>query len=159
LLDRGEPVWIMFSVEEELGMLGSASTAQRIRPQRVYPVDSFVTSDSPLEDRRRAYARLGDGFVLRAVDGSGATPRPWVERVVALARKHQIPVQAGVTAGGNDGSRFVEFGAVNIPLSWPLRYAHTAAEVADMNDIEALRRIVSVLLEQELAGGISSVAE
>jgi putative aminopeptidase FrvX len=68
-------------------------------------------------------------------------------------------VQAGVTAGGNDGSRFVEFGAVNIPLSWPLRYAHTAAEVADMNDIEALRRIVSVLLEQELAGGISSAAE
>jgi putative aminopeptidase FrvX len=159
LLDRGEPVWIMFSVEEELGMLGSASTAQRIRPQRVYPVDSFVTSDSPLEDRRRAYARLGDGFVLRAVDDSGATPRPWVERVAALARKHQIPVQSGVTAGGNDGSRFVEFGAVNIPLSWPLRYAHTAAEVADMNDVEALRKIVSVLLEQELAGGISSAAE
>jgi len=48
---------------------------------------------------------------------------------------------------------------VNIPLSWPSRYAHTAAEVADMNDIEALRRIVSVLLEQELAGGISSATE
>ena len=64
-----------------------------------------------------------------------------------------------MTAGGNDGSRFVEFGPVNIPLSWPLRYAHTAAEVADMNDVEALRKIVSVLLEQELAGGVSGVVE
>jgi putative aminopeptidase FrvX len=158
-LDRGEPVWIMFSVEEELGMLGSASTAQQVRPQRVYPVDSFVTSDSPLEDRRRAYARLGDGFVLRALDDSGATPRPWVEYVAELARKHQIPIQYGVTAGGNDGSRFVEFGAVNIPLSWPLRYAHTAAEVADMSDAEALRKIVAVLLEQELAGKMSDAVQ
>jgi putative aminopeptidase FrvX len=40
-----------------------------------------------------------------------------------------------------------------------LRYAHTAAEVADMNDVEALRKIVSVLLEQELAGGVSGAVE
>ena len=65
---------------------------------------------------------------------------------MTLAKKLKIPAQHGVTAGGNDGSKFVRRGAVNIPLSWPLRYAHSAAEVADLKDVEALRRIVGALV-------------
>jgi putative aminopeptidase FrvX len=119
-------------------------------------VDSFVTSDSPLEEKRLADARLGEGFVLRAMDSSGITPRAAVERVVELARSHGIPYQLGVTAGGNDGSTFVPYGAVNVPLSFPLRYAHSPGEVADLRDAEALRSIVAVLLEAELAAGQTS---
>ena len=60
-------------------------------------------------------------------------------------------MQRGVTSGGNDGSCFVRHGSVNIPLSWPLRYAHTAAEVSDLRDVEALERIVAALVDWELA--------
>ena len=150
LVHSGRPVWVVFGVEEEIGLLGAASLARAVRPARVYAIDSFVTSDSPLEDRRIGYARLGDGFVIRAIDHSGLSAPSDVGRILDLARKHGIPAQVGVTAGGNDGSRFVRRGASNLPLSWPLRYAHTAAEVSDLADIEALEKIVRQLLETEL---------
>jgi putative aminopeptidase FrvX len=152
-LNERSPVWLVFSVEEEAGLLGAQFIAGQTSPGRVYPIDSFVTSDTPLEDQRIAHAQLGKGFVIRAMDASGITPREAVERVVELAKSRKIPHQAGVTAGGNDGSTFVPHGAVNIPLSFPLRYAHTPGEVADLRDAEALRSIVSALLEVELAGG------
>ena len=155
-LQRGTPIWLVFSAEEEIGLLGASFIAEQTTPATVYAIDSFVTSDSPLEDRRIAYAPLGAGFVIRAIDESGMIPRRAVQRIAELAALRGIPMQVGVTAGGNDGSRFVTAGAINIPLSWPLRYAHTAAEVADLRDIEALRRITTALLEQELSAAATN---
>jgi putative aminopeptidase FrvX len=150
-LDQLSPVWFVFSVAEEAGLIGARSIAERTSPDRVYPVDSFVSSDSPLEEKHIANARLGEGFVVRAMDTSGITPRDAVARIEDLARRNNIPYQLGVTAGGNDGSTFVAHGAVNIPLSFPLRYAHSPGEVADLRDAEALRQIITALLTSELA--------
>ena len=146
----GRTVWVVFSVEEETGLIGAADIAERVSPARVYAVDSLVTSDSPLEPRRIAYIPLGEGPAIRAQDQSGLTSLAEVERVRNLAAEHGIPLQVGVTAGGNDGSKFVPAGAANIPLSFPLRYSHTSAEVADLADIEALLDLVEALMRDEI---------
>ena len=146
-------VWFAFSVEEEIGMAGAARLAAAARPARVYPIDTFVTSDTPLEDRRIAYARLGAGPVLRALDNSGLTPRAEVLRVAEIARRSGAPLQVGVTAGGNDGSQFTAFGAVNVPIGFPLRYAHTPVETADLRDAEAAVDLVVALAGEDLDGG------
>ena len=151
-LRTGHPVWFAFTVEEEVGLLGADFLAGNTAPARVYPVDSFVTSDSPLETHRIAHAKLGEGFVIRAVDTSGIAPPEAVERVAQLARRRGILFQRGITAGGNDGSVFLPHGAVSVPLTWPLRYAHSAVEVADLADAEALQNVVRLLLESELLG-------
>lgn len=148
---EGQAVRIVFSVEEEAGLLGAAALAESLSPRRVYPVDSLVTSDSPLEQKRFAYARLGAGPVLRAVDQSGLTPRAEIARVLDLAKRNDIPLQAAVTAGGNDGSRFVPGGGVNIPLGFPLRYSHSPIETADLRDGENLARLIAVLIREELS--------
>ena len=144
-------VWFVFTVEEEIGLFGAEAIALSTAPRRVYAVDSLVTSDSPLEPTRLGNVKLGEGAALRAVDNSGVSPRAEVERVLALARKKGIPARAGVTAGGNDGSKFAQAGAVNMPLAFPLRYSHTAAETADLRDLRALVDLVTALAEQELA--------
>lgn len=143
-------VWFAFTVEEEIGLLGAEALAGRTEPRCVYPVDSLVTSDSPLEPTRLGYLKLGEGVALRAVDSSGLSPRAEVERVLALAREKGIPARAGVTAGGNDGSKFAQAGAVSVPLAFPLRYSHTAAETADLRDLRALADLVVALARQEL---------
>ena len=71
-----------------------------------------------------------------------------MDRVVALARQHNIPVQYGVTGGGNDGSVFTRYGAVDVALGWPLRYSHSAAEVVDTRDVRALADIVTALAKE-----------
>lgn len=148
----GQPVWVVFSASEEIGLVGAEAIAKAASPDRVYAVDSLVTSDSPLEPKRLGLLRLGDGAALRAMDNSGISPRAEVQRVAKLARGAGIPLQIGVTAGGNDGSKFVQYGARNIPLSFPLRSSHTSAETADLRDLQALTDLIELLLREELGG-------
>ena len=148
LKDRN--VTFVWSTGEELGLDGAEAVAKRLAaegrtPDYVFAVDTFVSSDSPLESKRFADAPIGKGFVIRAIDDSNIAPRDAVERVIKLARENHIPVQYGVTAGGNDGAAFVPHGAVDIALGWPLRYSHSPAEVIDTRDVDALARIIEVI--------------
>lgn len=143
-------VEFVFSVEEETGLHGARHFAAAATPSRVYPMDTFVTSDSPFAHRRFAYARLGEGPVLRALDDSGLTPRSEVDRVVVLARKRGIPLQLGTTVGGNDGSVFRSLRTANIPIGFPLRYAHTPVETADLRDARAAVDLIEALALDEL---------
>ena len=140
----------VFSAGEEVGRLGAQHYAKTASPARVFAIDTFVTSDSPLESRRIAFARLGEGAVLRAFDESGMTPAAEIARVTALARQRKIPLQVGVTAGGNDGSVFHSLETVNVPIGFPLRYAHTAVETADLSDAEAVVDLVEALALEAL---------
>jgi putative aminopeptidase FrvX len=147
---KDRDVTFVWSTSEEMGLVGAAALAKRLAaegrtPDYVFAVDTFVSSDSPLESKRFADAALGKGFVVRAVDNSNIVPRELVEKVVKLARAEKIPVQFGVTGGGNDGSAFVRYGSVDVALGWPLRYSHSPAEVVDTGDVEALAHIVAAI--------------
>lgn len=140
-------VVFLFSVREEIGLEGAAAAANQLGEQvrRVYAVDTFVSSDSPLESPRFALAPLGEGPVARALDNSSATDPADVDRVAGIARAARIPLQIGTTNGGNDGSEFVPHGAADVPLAWPLRYSHSPAEVDDLRDVTALGRLIATL--------------
>jgi putative aminopeptidase FrvX len=147
---KNRDVTFVWSTGEEEGLVGAAKLAKRLAaeghvPDFVFAVDTFVSSDSPLESKRFADAKLGEGFVIRAIDSSNVARPDLVERVIQLARTGNIPAQYGVTAGGNDGSAFVRYGAVDIPLGWPLRYSHSPAEVVDTRDVDSLARIVAAI--------------
>jgi putative aminopeptidase FrvX len=149
---KNRDVTFVWSTGEEIGLVGAGALAKRLAaqghtPDYVFAVDTLVSSDSPLESKRYADAGLGKGFAIRAVDGSNIAPREQVERVLRLAHANQIPLQLGVTGGGNDGATFVPYGAVDIALGWPLRYSHSPAEVIDTRDVDALARIISLIAQ------------
>lgn len=148
LKDRN--VTFAFSTGEEIGLDGAAALAKRLageghEPEYVFAVDTFVSSDSPLESKRFGDAIIGKGFVIRAVDNSNIVRPDLVEKVIRLAKENQIPVQYGVTGGGNDGSAFLRYGSVDVALGWPLRYSHSPGEVIDTRDVDALGRIVAAI--------------
>jgi putative aminopeptidase FrvX len=154
----GRDVTFVWSTEEEVGLRGAARAAVKLAAanaasggpplKTVFAIDTFVSSDAPLENPRFAHARLGQGFVVRAVDNSNVVPRALSDRVVQIARQHNIPVQYGVTGGGNDGSVFTRFNVVDVALGWPLRYSHSPAEVVDMRDVHALADIIVELAKE-----------
>ena len=149
-------VWLVWSVEEEIGLKGAEWLADSLLkagalPKRVHGVDTFVSSDSPLEDPRYGDAKLGQGAVIRAVDTSQEAPIEAVRATLALAKEHDIPLQYGVTSGGNDGVPFAERGSINVPLAWPLRYSHSAVEVADLRDLESLTRLIVALSREKVS--------
>jgi putative aminopeptidase len=147
---KDRDVTFVWSTGEEEGLVGAAKLAKRLAagghaPDFVFAADTFVSSDSPLESKRFADAEIGKGFVIRAVDNSNIVAPPLVERLIKLARANQIPIQYGVTGGGNDGSAFVRYGSLDIALGWPLRYSHSPAEVIDTRDVDSLARIIAVI--------------
>ncbi len=133
-----------FSVHEEGGLIGAAAMARRFgaTARRIYSVDTFVSSDTPLESPHFAYAPLGEGPVLRAIENSSVSPDRERERVRRIARAAGIPLQTGLTQGGTDGTTFTFYGAPNQGLSWPGRYSHSPGEVLDLRDLARLSELI-----------------
>jgi putative aminopeptidase len=141
---------IAHRLQQGAGLAPSGAAAAPLAPGavlRVYPVDTFVSSDSPLESRRVAFAPLGRGPVLRAMDNASYAPRPLVDHALRLAGERGIPVQVGRTGGSTDGFPFLSLGAEVLPISWPGRYSHSPVEVADLRDVANLVRLIVALAE------------
>jgi putative aminopeptidase FrvX len=143
-------VIFLWSVREEIGLEGArvAANALGLTPARVHAIDTFVSADAPLETRTYAYAPLGKGPVIRALDNSAAAPAALVDSLRALARQASIPLQYGTTSGGNDGSTFAPWGVPDVAIGWPLRYSHSPAETIDLRDVAHLADIVRTIAER-----------
>ena len=133
-----------WSVQEEIGLFGASALAERFAAstRRIYSVDTFVSSDTPLESRHFAYAPLGAGPVLRSIESSSMTTPHELDRNISIAREAGITVQIGLTQGGTDGTTFTFWGAPNSGLSWPGRYSHSPAEVLDLRDLADLTDLI-----------------
>ena len=139
-------VTFAWDVEEETGLAGAGVLAERLRPAYVFAVDTFVSSDTPIDPQRYAHNPLGSGAVLRAVDTSSLSRPEVVAKAKALASARGIPVSVGMTSGGNDGSQFSKAGSLLLPLSWPGRYSHSAVEVIDGRDLQALVDLIVAIV-------------
>ena len=136
-----------WSVREETGLEGAMALARQYGAsvKRVYSVDTFVSSDSPVETTRFAHAPLGSGAVVRGLDNASIAPVAELDRILNIARTQNIPMQVGATNGGTDGSDFVRYGVLHVALSWPGRYSHSPVEVLDLKDLQALEKLVHAI--------------
>jgi putative aminopeptidase FrvX len=142
-------VIFIWSVREEIGLEGAkaAANALGLRAARVHAIDTFVSSDSPLEPVNFGLAPLGLGAVARALDNSSVTPPAYLDSLVRVARRRHISLQVGTTNGGNDGSVFAAYGVPDVPIGWPLRYSHSPAETVDLRDVESLAELIQAVAE------------
>jgi putative aminopeptidase FrvX len=140
-------VMFVWSVREEGGLLGARAIARSIGAtlRRVYAIDTFVSSDTPLESPHFAFALLGAGPVLRGLDDGIIAPRAERERVLKIARDARIELQVGTTHGSTDATAIVPFGAPGMGLAWPGRYSHSPAEVMDLRDLSRLARLIALV--------------
>ncbi len=139
-----------WSVREEGGLVGARYFGRQhgASLSRIYSVDTFVSSETPLELPTFAFTRLGKGPVLRGLDDGAMAPTGEMDRVKRVARAAGIPLQVGTTHGSTDGSAITPYGAPNVGLSWPGRYSHTPGEVLDLRDLADLSRLVLALVRE-----------
>lgn len=135
-------------VEEETGLTGATFLASRMKPDHAFAVDTFVSTDAPLDVQHLAHAELGKGAVLRGMDSRTVAPATTIDRIVSIARDAKIPLQIGVTQGGTDASAFSAGGAVDVGLSWPGRYSHSPVEVIDRRDLDSLAKLIAALAQK-----------
>ena len=126
------------TTQEEIGTRGAITAAFSENPDFAIAVDVGHATDSPDCDPRKHghFVQGGGPIVCR---GPNINPVLF-ERIVAVARKHQIPyqIEADPRPTGTDARaiQVAQSGIATGLLSIPLRYMHTPSEMVDLEDIE-----------------------
>jgi endoglucanase len=139
------PAWdvaLAVTAQEETGHGGARAVADRLRPDVALVLEVTYAADAPGMPPW-GDARLGSGpSVFR-----GAVVSPVVgDALLATAEEEVIPValEAGGTTWSDADDMFDAAGGVACGVvSIPLRYMHTAGEVAQLSDVEATIRLVT----------------
>lgn len=132
---------VCFSAQEETGERGAKQAAFGIAPDEAIAVDvSFGnTPDGSSEET----AELGSGVMIGF---SPALDKQMSQKLRALAEKNAIPYTCEVmpqTSGTNADAVSVSGAGVKCcTLSFPIRYMHTPAELADLRDTEAAAELI-----------------
>jgi putative aminopeptidase FrvX len=140
-------VTFVWSVGEETGLVGSTYAEKYLKDVSIgYPIDTYVSSDAPMESKIFGYCPLGNGAVIRVLESINFVSRNNLNYLQNLSAKSHIKVQYGMTAGGTDGQGFLSNGIPSIPLSWPGRYSHSPIEVMDFNDMKSLIQLIKTIM-------------
>ncbi|GAC1433350.1 MAG: hypothetical protein NVSMB65_07140 [Chloroflexota bacterium] len=146
--------WLVFSVQEEFSLRGVLPAARRLDPAIAIAVDVAVSCDTP--DLRRTEVRLGGGPALGTYSFhgrgtlAGVIPPPKLLRLMeGVARAEDIAVQHNVFFGGLTDGSFLQLennGIPTIEIGFPTRYTHAPMECCDLDDLEAVARLLGAFL-------------
>ncbi len=138
-------VFLVSSVQEEIGARGSQTSAYTIDPQVALTVDVTFASDHPETSKiQLGDVKLGSGPGITI--GGFVNPRIY-EGMMAIAEKAQIPyqydVQAARTGTDNDHIQVTRGGIATGLLNIPCRYMHSSSEVVSLKDIDATAELIA----------------
>ena len=137
-------LYIVNSVQEEIGLRGAQMVANSIQPDVAIVTDVTHDTNTPLM-KKKVY---GD---VKAGAGPSVTYAPAVHNkllnlVIDVAEANKIPLQreASSRSTGTDTDAFAYSGK-GVPsclISLPLRYMHTTVEMAHKEDVENVIKLI-----------------
>ncbi len=133
------------TTQEEIGTRGAWTSAFAVNPDVAIAIDVDHATDFPSCNRQRfGYIKLGGGAVITR--GPNINPKVFT-RLVDCAKKANIPYQIAADGRptGTDARvlQTTRGGVATGLVGIPLRYMHTPAEVADLDDIEACVKLLT----------------
>lgn len=138
-------VYVAFTAQEEVGLRGAQTAAFAIQPEYAIAVDVTDTGDLP-ERKYPMAVKMGEGPAVKIMDHSVICDQQVKQTLYRVAQENDIPVQREIMEfGGTDTGAIqrtaggVKAGAVSIPT----RYIHSAAEMANLRDVEQAIRLIA----------------
>lgn len=141
-------LYIVNSVQEEVGLRGAEMIVERLRPQLAIVTDVTHDTQTPLMNKvQSGDVACGLGPVLSY---GPAVHNNVLKLILEAARKAKLPFQRAAVsrATGTDTDAFA-YGAAGVPsalISLPLRYMHTTVESVDRTDVENVVRLMVATL-------------
>ncbi len=137
-------LYIVNSVQEEVGLRGAEMIADRIKPQVAIVTDVTHDTTTPMLDKKK----VGD---VKAGKGPSVTYAPAVHNkllqlIIDAATEEGIDIQreASSRATGTDTDAFAysNGGVPSALISLPLKYMHTTVEMAAKSDVEGVIELI-----------------
>ena len=145
-------LYFVFTVQEEVGLRGSKTTAWAIQPDYAVAVDVTDVDDTPGSEKSGT-VQLGKGAAIKVMDSSVICHPAMVELLDQTAREGDIPTQRDILrAGGTDAGAIHTTGAGVLTggISVPCRYIHTPVETASLEDCEVCIRLTVAFAQRAL---------
>jgi putative aminopeptidase FrvX len=135
------------AVQEEIGLFGARTAAFHLRPEIAIAVDVTHATDAPgVDEKELGSSPLGSGPVISR--GSTLSPKVF-ELLVETAEAEGIDYSISASGRGTSTDADVlQISRAGIPtgcVSIPLRYMHSPVEMCDLNDVEAVIRLLAAL--------------
>ncbi len=137
-------LYIVNSVQEEVGLRGAEMIAHSIKPNVAIVTDVTHDTHTPLVNSKKH----GD---IQSGKGPSITYAPSVHNkllklIIQAAEKHDIPVQREAssrrTSTDTDAFAYSNGGVPSALISLPLRYMHTTVEMAHKQDVSDVIRLI-----------------
>lgn len=147
-------LYLVNSVQEEVGLRGAEMVTQSIKPDVAIVTDVTHDTHTPLINMKKH----GD---IRAGNGPSVTYAPAVHNrlldlIIGTAEEKQIPFQreaaSRVTGTDTDAFAYSNGGVPSALISLPLRYMHTTVEMAHKDDVNNVIRLIFESLQKIEAG-------
>jgi len=137
-------LYIVNSVQEEIGLRGAEMIAQRIKPDVAIITDVCHDTHTPMVDKiENGDLKSGDGPVLTY---GPAVQNNLLKQIISTATKNKIPFQRAAasrsTGTDTDAFAYSNEGVSSALISLPLRYMHTTVETVRKEDVENTIRLL-----------------
>ncbi len=147
-------LYIVNSVQEEVGLRGAEMIVERIRPDIAIVTDVTHDTQSPMMNKiQNGDVACGAGPVLSY---GPAVHNNLLKLIIGAAERERISFQRAAVsrATGTDTDAFA-YGAAGVPsalISLPLRYMHTTVASVHQQDVENVIRLITASLRSIKAG-------
>lgn len=145
-------LYLVFTVQEEVGTRGAKVAAHRIAPNMAIVLEGTTCSDVYGCMPKEYSTTLGKGPVLSVADCGTVYNKPLFDKIMQCAHAHNIPVQVKETLSGGNDAAAIHVSGGGIPtaaVSVPTRYIHSPSSVIKKSDYAALLRLVQTFLQEE----------
>jgi putative aminopeptidase FrvX len=137
-------LYIVNSVQEEIGLRGAEMIAHRIKPDVAIITDVCHDTHTPMVDKiENGDLKSGDGPVLTY---GPAVQNNLLKQIIETAEKSKIPFQRAAasrsTGTDTDAFAYSNEGVSSALISLPLRYMHTTVETVRKEDVENTIRLI-----------------
>jgi putative aminopeptidase FrvX len=137
-------LYIVNSVQEEIGLRGAEMITKRINPDVAIITDVCHDTQTPMINKvQNGDLHCGKGPVLTY---GPAVQNNLLKKIISVAEKNEIPFQRAAVsrATGTDTDAFAYSteGVASALISLPLRYMHTTVEMVHKDDLYQLIQLI-----------------
>jgi len=131
-------LYIVNSVQEEVGLYGARMIANRIKPDVALVTDVCHITKSPMYNVKKDCETIGGNGC--AIEHNAQNHRQLIEMFRECGDENDIKYQLTIGSYGNDTMGFflADGGIPTAIIATPLKYMHTTVEMAHKDDVESV---------------------
>ncbi|GLB58446.1 M42 family metallopeptidase [Cytobacillus sp. NCCP-133] len=149
--DHPNVVYGVGTVQEEVGLRGARTSAQKIEPDIAFGVDVGIAGDTPGISEKEAMSKMGKGPQIILYDASMVSHKGLRDLVTDAADELNIPYQFDAIAGGGTDSGSIHVthnGVPSLSITIATRYIHSHAAMLHRDDYENAVKLITAVIKK-----------